>query len=199
MKIKIVFSIIVFTFFLCNIAIASIVEDQNNWNFTNSAFSNTGTVLTQTITQGVTGKLAEIKISLHDFVTGGSTETIFAKISTGTQMYTEQEIYITKGGGYNNSSDLIFDFLSQDIFLNTGDSFELSLYGLNTGLQIYFNYDWTGSYSRGVFVGQSERDLIFMTYVDVQAVPIPSTIGLFGLGLLGLAGIARTKKQKQTH
>ncbi len=72
---------------------------------------------------------------------------------------------------------------------------ELLSYDVGATL-IYTGGSLMGSYTGGLLVGNFLADLsqVNATVAEVQAVPVPAAVWLFGSGLLGLAGIARRKK-----
>ena len=70
---------------------------------------------------------------------------------------------------------------------------------LSTGFDATLTYtggSLMGSYTGGVLTGNISADLVNInaTVAEVQVVPVPAAVWLFGSGLLGLAGIARRKK-----
>ena len=80
-----------------------------------------------------------------------------------------------------DSQNLMFSYLASDIT------------GLINAPAGSFNPNALGEYNFGISVGQSGWG-VENVRMDVQVVPIPTAVWLFGSGLLGLAGIARRKK-----
>lgn len=197
--------------------LSATVIDQN-FVTTDDPNHNTGlgfvtTSLAQTFTVGVTGTLASVEFNVLKMsgttgdlsfdirsLVGGVPDSLMANaLATST---ISNSLINTFGGSPYSWTTINIDVSAANIAVAAGDMFAFVLnspIGEKFGIQTDYNNAYAGGqrYSQNgdgtSFYASSYADLAFKT--TVNAVPEPSVIALFGLGLLGL-GIARGRQKR---
>lgn len=186
-----------------------------------SAFSYATTIpfsINQTYSQGAGGDLAETAISLGGagsfFLDPGSSGDYFDFRRPGGGTFSTINTQI--GGYYFLDSYALGETIGISNFGNhvsTGDDWDTILVNLSTagvwgathsgylgfntgaGLFGWIEYDFikSGALSTIEFLDGAYNDVARADIIAGQAVPVPTTLALFGIGLAGL-GLARRKK-----
>ena len=142
--------------------------------------------------------------------TDGDVNFLFAPLPSGVTMYMFDDddnnnfatagnsllvpIPSTVGISGPQSGDYLASNSNGNLTLTTAPNFVMAVFDTNLG-----GGTWVGD-SNPVYYGNgNSAQLTFnlsggVLVVDVQAIPVPAAVWLFGSGLLGLIGIARRKK-----
>ena len=173
---------------------AVLIVDQENFGGNNTSGSLSNSLSTfgraQTFTVGVAGIFDSIDVQLR----GGATSARVIATAAGAPIGgSAGSTVLANSSGVSNVGDIYtFDLSAAGLAVNVGDILAIELFGTGPwvgtssnpyagGADYFFNNvsfpNWTI---------QPDVDLNFRTYVDVVGVPEPTTLALFGLGVLGL-------------
>ncbi len=179
---------------------ASVIVDQQNLSGNSMPMDITRPKkYWQGITAGITGTLSSIEVFVPwYFSTENEPIEVRSVLWIGTRWHSIPAILHVIG-----STSILLDFSHHNISLTAGDRFYLDLLAENINWPRHyvteFGYSRTDTYAGGRLQVNGEfypGDLYFQTFMDVpDQVPEPSTLFLFGFGILGLARCGRSKNR----
>ena len=184
---------------------AAAVRDQGQI-FGTGGLLNLGTdPWSQSITTGITGLLSGVEIQINSLIPAGNPSLTLSIYSggnpvSGTPLVTEM-LSLTNSD-LDPTKLYRWDVSAAELIFSNGDVFSFGFLASATGFQIAGNdgpgYDRGNLFKNGSLSTSNPRDIGFRTYVDsdINAVPVPAAIWLFGTALIGLVGFSKRRRSE---